>query len=584
MEMAFRWGRMTGRFPKFALCATSLLALAAAPCAQADTLVDNVNGIRVDGAGRVERFSALLVDDAGKVRAIFADRAKRPKQVQYRVDGQGRTLLPGFIDSHVNLTDFGLGAIGLDLAGTTSLADALSRVADYARRNPNKPWIVGRGWNEAAWNLGRLPNAADLDMAVSDRPVWLLRADGGAGWANGAALRRAGVTASSKPPAGGRIEMSGGKPAGVLSGSAIALVDAKLPPALPEERDAAVRKAQELFLSRGVTAVADMGTTLLDWQSLRREGDLGRLQLRVVSYARGIDDMITIAGPGPSPWLYGDRLKLTGVALTLDGTLAGRSAWLSRPYADAATSGAAQIGGTQLRNLMSRAAMDDFQIAITANGDAAVSEALDAITEMKGSYPGNRRWRIEGAGVMTSIEIGRAGQLGVVAAMQPQALAADRTTIEARLGADRLAGVQTWKSLASARATLAFGSGAPTLLPDALAGMADAISRQDAQGQPFAGWQPQEVLTREQALAAYTAGGAAGIAAEGRFGTLAVGEWADFVLVTVDPLLAPAATLRQGRVIETWIAGRKAWSSNNALPAPDVTTPATARGRADGGR
>lgn len=574
---------MTGRPKIFALCATSLLALAPLS-ALADTLVDNVNGIRVDGAGRVERFSALLVDDAGKVRAIFAERAKRPKQVQYRVDGQGRTLLPGFVDSHVNLTDLGLGAIGLDLAGTTSLADALSRVADYARRNPNKPWIVGRGWNEAAWSAGQMPTAADLDRAVGDRPVWLLRADGGAGWANSEALRRAGVTAASKAPAGGTIAMAGGKPAGVLSGSAVALVESKLPPALPEERDAAVRKAQDLFLARGVTAVADMGTSLLDWQSLRREGDLGRLQLRVVGYARNVDEMITIAGPGPTPWLYGDRLKLTGLALALDGTLSGRSAWLARPYADAAASGAAQIGGTQLRNLMSRAAMDDFQVAITANGDAAASEALDAITEMKGSYPGDRRWRIEGAGVLTPVEIARAGQLGVVAAMQPQALAADRTTIEARLGADRLAGVQAWKSLAAARATVAFGSGAPTLVPDVFAGLAEAISRQDAQGQPFAGWQPQEVLTREQALAAYTAGGAAGIAAEGRFGTLAVGEWADFVLVTVDPLLAPPATLRQGRVVETWIAGRKVWSSNGALPAPDVSAPATSRGGSDGGR
>lgn len=583
MEMAFRRAAMTGRSKIFALCATSLLAPIPVP-ALADTLVDNVNGIRVDGAGRVERFSALLVDDAGKVRATFSERAKRPKQVQYRVDGQGRTLLPGFVDSHVNLVDYGLGAIGLDLASTTSLADALSRVADYARRNPNKPWIVGRGWNEAAWSAGRMPTAGDLDMAVGDRPVWLLRADGGAGWANTEALRRAGITAASKAPAGGTIVMAGGKPSGVLSGSAVALVESKLPPALPEERDAAVRKAQELFLARGVTAVADMGTSLLDWQSLRREGDYDRLQLRVVGYARGIDDMIVIAGPGPSPWLYGDRLKLAGVALTLDGTLAGRSAWLARPYADSATSGAAQIGGTPLRNLMSRAAMDDFQVAITANGDAAVSEALDAITEMKGSYAGDRRWRIEGAGVLAPTDIARAGQLGVVASMQPQMLGPERATIEARLGTDRLASVQAWKSLAVARATLAFGSGAPTLVPDALAGMADAISRQDAAGQPFAGWQPQEVLTREQALAAYTAGGAAGVAAEGRFGTLAVGEWADFVLVTVDPLLAPPATLRQGRVVETWIAGRKVWSSNGALPAPDVNAPATSRGGSDGGR
>lgn len=576
---------MNGRTLFPALLAATALACALPQMARADTLVDNVNGIRVDAAGNVERFGALLIDDAGKVSETYRDGAKRPKQVQYRVDGQGRTLLPGFIDSHVHLTDIGFAAIGLDLSGTRTMAEALTRVADYARRNPNKAWIVGRGWNEVAWNLGRLPTASELDAAVGDRPVWLVRADGHAGWANGEALKRAGVTAATKAPAGGRIVQAGGKPTGVLVDAATALVEAKLPPPLPEERDLALRKAQDLLLARGVTAVSDMGTTLLDWQSIRREGDLGRLSLRIVAYARGVDEMVTIAGPGPSPWLYGDRLKLAGVKIWLDGALGSRGGWLARPYADAPdTMGLPAMGGTQLRNIMSRAAMDGFQVAIHAIGDAANAEALDAVSEMKASYTGDRRWRIEHAQVIAPADTARFGELGVIASMQPHHMVSDRTMAEARLGPERLAGAYAWKSLLSARARLAFGSDAPVEVPDVFEGIADAVTRQDAGGQPFGGWQPQEVLPREQALAAYTAGGAYAMGADGRFGTLAKGEWADFVLVTVDPMLAPPATLRQGRVVETWIGGRKAWSANAAAGAPDVAMPANGRGTVDGGR
>ncbi|WP_082835972.1 amidohydrolase [Croceicoccus bisphenolivorans] len=570
---------MNGRTTICRLLAGSILAFAIPGAALADTLVDDVNGIRVDADGNVERFAALLIDDDGRVKETYRQGAKKPKDVQYRIDGQGRTLLPGFIDSHVHLSDIGFNAIGLDLSGTTSLAEALTRVADYARRNGNKPWIVGRGWNEVTWGMDRLPTAAELDAAVGDRPVWLVRADGHAGWANSEALKRAGITAATKALAGGRIVQAGGKPGGVLIDAATALVESKLPPPLPEERDIAFRKAQDLLLARGITGVSDMGTTLLDWQSIRREGDVGRLSLRIVSYAHGIDDMVTIAGPGPSPWLYGDRLKLAGVKLYLDGALGSRGAWLGRPYADAPdTTGLQLITGTQLRNLMSRAAMDNFQIAIHAIGDAANAEALDAVADMKDSYPGDRRWRIEHAQVVAPADIPRFAQLGVIASMQPHHMLSDRTMAEARLAPDMLAGAYAWRSMLANRTHLAFGSDAPVEVPNVFEGLADAITRQDAGGEPFGGWQPQEAITREQALAAYTAGGAYAMGADGRFGTLAKGEWADFVLVTVDPLLAEPATLRQGRVLETWIAGRKAWSATAAVSV-EMGKPV-----ADGGR
>lgn len=555
---------MIGRNPLSRLLAVTLAFSLPVSSALADTLIDNVEGIRIAQDGKVERFSAMLVDDDGRVSELYRRGAKLPKDADYRVDGKGRVLLPGFIDSHVHLADMGFAAIGLDLADTGSLEEALNRISDFARRNPNKPWIIGRGWNEVAWNLGRLPTAADLDSAVRDRPVWLMRADGHAGWANSAALARAGITAGTRAPDAGRIMLGArGDPSGILVGKARSLMDAKLPPPLPEERDLAVLKAQDLLLARGITAVSDMGTSLLDWQSIRRQADLGRMWMRIAGYADGIDDMVTIAGPGPTPWLYADRLKLVGLKLYLDGALGSRDAWLNSPYADTpGESGLQLIGGTRLRNLMSRAAMDDFQVAIHAIGDAANREALDAIEEMQGSYAGDRRWRIEHAHVAAPEDLPRFGALGVIASMQPHHQVSDSATVETRLSPDRLTGAYAWRSMLTGGARLAFGSDAPAEVPDVFEGLADAITRQDARGEPFGGWQPQETVSREDALAAYTAGGAFAMKAEGRFGTLARGEWADFVFVTVDPLLAPPHALRQGRVLETWIAGRKVWSAN----------------------
>ncbi|HEX2794315.1 MAG TPA: amidohydrolase family protein [Croceicoccus sp.] len=577
---------MTGRTPNSAcarrasaLLLSSIALIATAAPAMADTLVDNIQGIRIDASGKVERFAAMIVDPSGRVKETLAKVPKKPKNIDYRVDGKGRILLPGFVDSHVHLSGIGFNAIGLDLSETKTLAEALSKIADYARRNPNKAWIIGRGWNEVVWNTGRLPTAAELDAAVPDRPVWLERADGHAGWANSEAMRRAGITAATKAPSGGRIDMANGQPSGIFVDAATALVTKQLPPPLPEERDLAFRKAQELLLSNGVTAVSDMGIDLLDWQSMRREGDVNRLSLRIAAYAGGVEDMITIAGPGPSPWLYGDRLKLAGLKLYLDGALGSRGAWLMKPYADMPSiTGLQLIGETQLRNIISRAAMDDFQVAIHAIGDAANREALDAISEMKDSYPGDRRWRIEHAQVVDPSDLPRFAQEGVIASMQPHHQVSDRTMAEARLGPNRLSGAYAWKSMLNAKTRLAFGSDAPVEVPNVFEGIADAATRADASGQPFGGWQPQEIITREDALAAYTAGGAYAMGAEGRFGTLAKGEWADFVLVTVDPLLAPVATLRQGRVMETYIAGHKVWSATEAgLPVGN-----TAAGAAEG--
>lgn len=561
---------------------TALLLSAPLP-ALADTLVDNVQGLSFDAKGQLTRFDGLLIGTDGRIVQVLARNDKRPGKVDYRVDGKGQVVIPGFVDANLRLTDYGFAALVLDLTTAKSVTEVQARVAAYAAAHPDRPWILGTGWSPLSWDKATLPTAADLDGASGGRPVWLVSADGQAGWANSGALKAAKIAATTPDPAGGRIVRIGATttPSGVLFGNARLLIDKAAPPRRPEDRDHAFLKAQELLLAKGITTVTAMGATIEDWQAWRRAGDSGALRLRILAYADGIDNMALIGGPGPTAWLYDDRLRLNGVVFALDGPLASRSALLKAPYADAPTAkGLTLLGDTALKNLMSRAAFDNFQVAVQANGDLAAAQALDAIEAIADTYKGDRRWRIEGASTLDPADLPRLARDGVIVSVQPQALSAGRTIAEARLGPARLPGAFTWNSLASAGVPLALGSAATAFASDPFAGIAVAVTRQGADGQPFGGWQAQERLTREAALAGYTAGAAYAGLAEGRFGRLAVGQRADFLILDRDPLLATPDELKATRVLQTWIGGQLTYKAADQSEAP----PRAVRGENADGR
>ena len=538
-------------------------AFAASP-ALADQLIENVDGIRIDEDGNIDRFAAVLIDDGGRVKAVYDRNDRRPRDVDYLLDGEGQVMLPGLIDAHVHVMQLGIAQLTLDLSDTNSLEEALDKIRRFAADNPARPWILGRGWNQEKWGLGRFPTAAELDSAVSDRPVWLNRVDGHAAWGNTLALEATGVTAATADPAGGRIERLPGSraPAGVFVDAAEALVQRVVPAPRPAERDLALLKAQEALHSMGITAVADMGTSMEDWNTFRRAGDGGRLTLRIMSYATDADTMEAIGGPRPTQWLYDDRLRMNGIKLYLDGALGSRGAWLKRPYADdPGNTGLPLMSPAQLRNVMVRAATGQFQVAVHAIGTAANAEALDAIADISDSFSGDRRWRIEHAQIVHPVDIPKFAAAKVIASMQPVHQTSDRTMAEARLGPDRLDGAYAWKTIANTGAMLAFGSDAPVESPDPFAGLAAAFTRTDKDGQPFGGWRPQEAVSREQALTAFTANASYAGFGEGRFGKLVVGERADFVLVDQDPLLATPEQLRQTKVKETWVGGRRVYAA-----------------------
>jgi predicted amidohydrolase YtcJ len=542
----------------------ALLASLAAP-GFASGLIDNVNGLTVDESGDLVHFTALLLDKDGRIEKRLKDGDPRPKQLDFRYDGKGRTLVPGLIDAHGHVMSLGLAQLNLDLSDTKTLDEAKAKIAAFAAANPGRPWIIGRGWNQEVWGLGRFPNAADLAGIGGGRPIMLSRVDGHALWANDAALKAAGITATTKSPAGGRIETAAGKPTGILVDAAMPLLTRFVPAPQPKDYDAAFLKAQQVLLARGVTAIADMGTDLQDWQAFRRAGDRGALRIRIMAYAAGTEQASIIAGPGPTPWLYDDKLRLGGVKLVSDGALGSRGAWLKAPYADApGQTGLPILTPAQLRNQMSRAAMDGFQLAVHAIGDRANVEMLDAIDELSETYKGDRRWRIEHAQIVDPLDLPRFAQHGAIASMQPQHESSDWQMATARLGSARLGGAYAWKSMLDNKVTLAFGSDVPVEPADPFIGLKSALTRMDGNDQPPGGWLPEQRIDFTHALRAYTWGAAYAGFAEQRFGNLAVGQRADFLILDRDIERARPADLPATRVIEVWIGGQRVIVRDNA--------------------
>nr|NUR37665.1 amidohydrolase family protein [Sphingomonas sp.] len=535
-------------------------ALLASP-AMADTLIENASGIQVDAAGHLQLFSGLLIGDDGKVVRLLWPGEEPPKAAM-TVDAHGRCILPGLIDAHGHVLGLGFSALQLDLVGTSSLADLQRRLRIYSAAHPDARWIIGRGWNQELWPDKRFPTAADLDAVVSDRPVVLERVDGHALVANSAAMKAAGATPATPAPPGGRIEN------GLFVDNAMSLINKAVPPPTPAESDQALAKAQDILLGYGVTGVGSMSTSLGDWNAMKRAAEAGRLNVRLMVYADELN--LLNAEPKPTPWLYGDKLRMVGIKFYADGALGSRGAWLKRPYADKPDTRGLQFhSDAEMLRLADTAAAHGFQIATHAIGDAANAQVIAVYEQLSKKYGTNRRWRIEHFQTVDPADIPRIAPAGIIASMQPTHQTSDRLMAEKRLGPDRLAGAYAWQTVLKSGARLAFGTDFPVESSNPFPGLAAAISRQDINGQPPGGWIPSERLTLAQALDAYTRGPAYAGFAEDRIGSLEPGKWADFVLVDRDPTKVDAQSLARTQVLETWIAGKKVWSRALSASPPE---------------
>jgi predicted amidohydrolase YtcJ len=547
--------------PSLKQCSAFVLAALAMASVQADTVLVNANGYTLNAKGDLVQFAALAFDDGGKILAVgtAADVAARAPGAR-QVDLQGKTVLPGLIDAHGHV--FGLGQMltQLDLSATTSLPDALKAIGDYARANPGDGWLRGRGWNQENWKLGRFPTALDVDAVVSDRPVWFERVDGHAGWANSRALAAAGITDKTPDPAGGKIMRdAAGRATGVLVDAAKELVVKVLPAQTELEGRKVLERALAEMARVGLTGAHDAGLGVAEDRLYRAYADQGKLTARIYGMIGGTQgDFDVLAKNGPLKTYGKDMYALRAVKLYSDGALGSRGAALIKPYSDEPHSHGLLFHKTaEMDAMMKKAMARGYQVNVHAIGDAGNHQILDIYQkELGATKSAAQRHRIEHAQVVTQADILRFKTLGIIPSMQPTHATSDKNMAESRVGPERIKGAYAWRSFLHQGSRIACGSDFPVESPNPFFGIHAAVTRQDASGQPIAGWYPNQAMSLKEAFRCFTLDAAYAGHAENTLGSLEPGKWADFIVVDQDLFKVSPYDIYKTGVLQTWVAGK----------------------------
>ena len=514
-----------------------------------DLIIHNARVYVADDLGSTAEALAIRgnkILSAGTEREVM--RYRRPQTTV--IDAKGAAVLPGFEDAHVSLIAGALAHDGVQLYGAATLREIQQRVSAWAEARPDAAWVTGGGWGYDVF--ADLPTRAQLDAAVSRRPVRLLSEDGEALWVNSRALRLAGITRRTPDPLNGAIVHDRrGEPTGLLRGAAMRLVNRLVPEPTREERakalQFAIRQAQRL----GVTSVQDVGAGAGDldlYDQARTAGTLGiRVYASVPADRTAPDDLDAIARRYPD-----DPLLKTGLAtIDLDGSLESQTAAMLAPYSPKATDGGSlRMTVDDLTRLVTTLTERRWQVAAGAAGDRAVRVALDAFGASTRSATGVKspRHRIEGAAIVDPQDVPRFGALGVIASMQPLHASAGGSLSWARgLGAERAPLAWPSRSLSAAGAHLAFGSDWPNLPLDPLETLRAVVARPDLRA--------SQRLTLKSAINAWTSGAAWASFDEHRKGTLEADMLADLVILSTDIFDGPAK-LAAAEVVMTIFNGK----------------------------
>jgi predicted amidohydrolase YtcJ len=515
------------------------------------------------------------------------------------VDLAGKTVMPGFTDSHCHIFGIGEREMTLNLEGTNTREDFLAKVKERVGQTERDKWITGRGWIETFWKPPQFPNRDDLDKIARDNPVFLTRADGHAAVVNSAALKLAKIDNHTPDPFGGQILKTNGDPNGILLDNAMDLVEKNIPQPTDYEREQALLKGIEREIRLGWCEIQNAGSELSDQGVIVQAYANGKVKVRMINAAYG-------PGEGAEALLkngavlngFDHHFTQRTIKVIFDGALGSRGAALLAPYSDKAdTSGFLTQKPEELRPMFEEALRRGIQVETHAIGDRAnrlildlYEQAFRAVPPEKRKPPdesvtyvrtvgsanhpkrGDVRWRVEHAQILTEQDIPRFAKLGVIASMQPSHAISDLFFAPARLGMERLAGAYAWNSLLKSGAIICGGSDAPVERGEPMIEFYAAVTRKPQPHTPFgngaqssegltaealakAGWHPEQAVSREEALKMFTVNAAYAAFEENDKGSIEVGKLADFTVLSADIMKIPEPEILKTHCEMTVIGG-----------------------------
>ena len=547
-----------------------------APAPRADIIVLHGNiytGVTVASSfHETKRADAMAIrgdriQDIGKESDIL--KLKGPETRIINLDGH--FVMPGFNDAHMHLASAGFQRLTVNLVGAKSLTEFRDRIRARVETAEPGEWITGSGWDQTLWPVKELPSRWDIDEVSRDHPVFLQRVDGHIAVANTRALQLASVTLASKDPAGGKIDRdSSGQPTGVLRETAREAVAAVIPKPTHDKRRQAIEAALRDLAQWGVTSAQDNSSweDFQIYEEIQRDGKLTSRITEWLAFNDGLDTLQAHRAAHPQS----DNVLRTGMLKGfMDGSLGSKTAALLEPYTDDPNnSGLPQYEQAQLNQMTKERVSAGFQVGFHAIGDKGVQMALQAFDEaqkearekkIKAANGGDDfRLRIEHAQVTTPLQIAKFKELKVIASMQPNHLLTDMNWALDRLGPKRAAHSYAWAEFLKRGVPLAFGTDYPVEPVTPFRGLYAAVTRrsEDDKREFF----PEQKITMEQAIAAYTTGSAFAEFSEKDKGTLAPGMLADFVVLDRDVTSVPPLKVLGTRVLRTVVGGKTVYEAN----------------------
>src|SRR6266481_2247972 len=500
-------------------------------------------------------------------RIIFvgsnADAEKFRADKTHIVDLAGKTVTPGFTDSHCHIFGIGEREMTLNLEGTNTREDFLAKVKERVVQTERNKWITGRGWIETFWKPPQFPTRADLDKIAPDNPVFLTRADGHAAVVNSAALKLANIDHHTPDPFGGQILKTNGDPNGMLLDNAMDLVAKNIPKPTEAETEQALLKGIDREIKLGWCEIQNAGSELSDQEIIRRAYAARKVKLRMINAAYGPGEAANaLLKNGATLNAFDHRFTQRTIKVIFDGALGSRGAALLAPYSDKAdTSGFLTQKPEELRPMFEEALRRGIQVETHSIGDRANRMILDLYEAAFKAVPPNERkigeprWRVEHPQIVDLADIPRFAKLGVIPSMQPSHAISDLFFAPARLGMDRLAGAYAWQSFLNSGSIICGGSDAPVQRGEPMIEFYAAVARKSIKGESGEGWHPEQAVSREQALKMFTIWPAYATFEENDKGSIEPGKLADFTVLSQDIMKIPEPEILKTRA-EMTVIGR----------------------------